>query len=72
MCARAFVCVWRKSGKEELSEETSSLCLFSKLCGRMRRSDKYVYVWDGKAGRENFVKQLLEFSVNWAELCPVI
>lgn len=29
-------------------------------------------MWDGKAGRENFVKQLLEFSVNWAELCPVM
>lgn len=26
----------------------------------------------GKSGREDFVKQLLEFWVNWAELRPVI
>lgn len=26
----------------------------------------------GKAGRVNFVKQMPKFSVNWAELCPII
>lgn len=69
VCARVCVCV---EEEQEGRVRKPPHSVYFQSCGRMRRSDKYVYVWDGKAGRENFVKQLLEFSVNWAELCPVI
>lgn len=38
------------------------------------RAGREMSVWDGKGRLTEFhkVTQLLGFSVNWAELCPVI
>lgn len=52
-----------KSREEGCSEETSSLCLFSKLYEEEKRLTS-VCVFERemeKSGRENLVKQLLEF-----------
>lgn len=56
--------VWRgrEGRKDALRKPPRSVCLQSRVDVGGGR------VWDGKAGR----RQLLGFSVNWAELCPVI
>ena len=77
------MCVWRgRAGrKDALRENLIALFIFEAVWTYREESGRRKWVcvcvcvcvgWMGKSGREDSVKQLLELSVNWSELCPVI
>lgn len=68
------LCVERESGKEGLGEENlSALFVFKAMRANVEwELAEKCLCGMGKAGWQNLVTQLLGFSVNWAELCPVI